>query len=343
MKKALLLAACLLTVSLAGCGKEQSELYDRGMDAMKEQDYVTAIGMLQGAVDAGERLAESFRALGIAYLESGEYAKAAEAFLNSRNAMEHKNEAFKKDVMYYQAQALRAAGDTDGALEVYDSMAEEFKDAEIWMLRGGLYLERKEYDKAKADFEEAVSREKTYRTCLAIYELYQNSSMKADGDLFLEQAAGIEPKDEQDLFELGCVYYYLEDTEQAQETLEKAREEGSAAALSLLGNVYLEQGDTESARKLFENASGKDEEAAAQNGLALCELADGNYDAALDHISKGLEKAKGQDRENLLFNQIVAYERKLDFEKAKTLMADFLKEFPDNKEAQRENQFLQSR
>ena len=47
MKKALLLAACLLAASLAGCGKEQSELYDRGMDAMEQQDYVTAIGMFQ--------------------------------------------------------------------------------------------------------------------------------------------------------------------------------------------------------------------------------------------------------------------------------------------------------
>ena len=79
MKKALLLAACLLAASLAGCGKEQSELYDRGMDAMEQQDYVTAIGMFQGAIEAEERLAEGYRAIGIAYLESAEYERVPSA------------------------------------------------------------------------------------------------------------------------------------------------------------------------------------------------------------------------------------------------------------------------
>src|SRR5699024_12021626 len=60
--------------------------------------------------EAEERLAESYRAIGIAYLESAEYESAAEAFQNSRNAMEHKNEEFQKDVMMYQAQALQLAG-----------------------------------------------------------------------------------------------------------------------------------------------------------------------------------------------------------------------------------------
>lgn len=343
MKKVLLLTACLLALTLAGCGKEQSELYDRGMDAMEQKDYVTAIGMLQGAVDAGERVAESSRALGLAYLESAEYDKAAEAFLNSRNAMKYENETFEKDVMFYQAQALRQAGNTDEALEVYNEMADKFSDGEIWLSRGSLYLDRKDYDNAKADFEQAVKKDDSYQMYLEIYQLYQNSSMKADGDSFLEMAAEIEPEDDKDLFELGCVYYYLEDTEKARETLEKAREEGSTEALSLLGNVYLEQNDTEAARELFQSAVDGEEKSAAYNGLALCELADGNYDAALEQIEKGLEGAGEKDRENLLFNQIVTYERKLDFAKAKSLMEEFLKEFPDNEEAIRENQFLQNR
>ena len=103
---------------------------------MEQQDYVTAIGMFQGAVEAGERLAESYRAVGIAYLESSEYDKAAEAFQNSRDAMEHKHEAFQKDVMFYQAQALQLAGNTDDALSVYDQMEEEFPG------RGRLFFER---------------------------------------------------------------------------------------------------------------------------------------------------------------------------------------------------------
>ncbi len=343
MKKALLLAACLLAASLAGCGKEQSELYDRGMDAMEQQDYVTAIGMFQGAIEAEERLAEGYRAIGIAYLESAEYESAAEAFQNSRNAMEHKNEEFQKDVMMYQAQALQLAGNTDQALEIYDQVVEAFPDGDVYLSRGSLHLTRKEYDGAKEDFEKALNENRSYEMCLKIYQLYQDSSMKADGDAFLEQATQISPNDAEDYYELGCVYYYLEDTEKAKEVLEQAMDEGSTEALSLLGNVYLDQNDTESARKLFEQELEGEEKAAAQNGLALCDIAEENYDAALEHIESGLEEASGQDRENLLFNQIVVYEKKLDFAQAKTLMTSFLEEFPDNEAAVRENQFLQSR
>ncbi len=343
MKKALLLTTCLLAATLAGCGKEQSQLYDRGMEAMEQQDYVTAIGMFQGAIEARERLAESCRAVGIAYLESGEYDKAAQAFQDSLDAMEHKHEAFQKDVMFYQAEALRLSGNTDQALEVYDQMEKTFSDGDVYFSRGCLYLERKEYDQAKADFEKASDKDKSYEMCLNIYQMYQDSSMKADGDGFLEKAAGITPKDAEDYYALGCVYYYLEDTDQARTALEKAREEGSAQALSMLGNIYLKQNDTQSARQVFEQALGGEEQAAARNGLALCDLAEGNYDSALEHINSGLASASGQDRENLLYNQIVAYEKKLDFAQAKTLMAAFLEEFPDNDAALRENLFLQSR
>ena len=83
--------------------------------------------------------------------------------------------------------------------------------------------------------------------------------------------------------------------------------------------------------------------ASRKNWLALCDIAEGSYDSALEHIESGLSAAGEQDRENLLYNQIVVYEKKLDFAQAKTLMAAFLEEFPDNEEAIRESQFLQSR
>lgn len=257
--------------------------------------------------------------------------------------MEHKNEEFQKDVMMYQAQALQLAGNTDQALEIYDQVVEAFPDGDVYLSRGSLHLTRKEYDGAKEDFEKALNENRSYEMCLKIYQLYQDSSMKADGDAFLEQATQISPNDAEDYYELGCVYYYLEDTEKAKEALEQAMDEGSTEALSLLGNVYLDQNDTESARKLFEQELEGEEKAAAQNGLALCDIAEENYDAALEHIESGLEEASGQDRENLLFNQIVVYEKKLDFAQAKTLMTSFLEEFPDNEAAVRENQFLQSR
>ena len=59
------------------------------------------------------------------------------------------------------------------------------------------------------------------------------------------------------------------------------------------------------------------------------------------NIENGL--SCGGAEEELLFNEIVVYEYKLDFNTAKEKMQEFLKKYPDNQEAVRENSFLQSR
>ena len=82
---------------------------------------------------------------------------------------------------------------------------------------------------------------------------------------------------------------------------------------------------------------------AVRDGLALCALAENDTDSALSYIEEGLKTAEDSDRENLLFNQIVSYEKRADFDTAKSLMADFLAAYPENTAAQRENTFLQNR
>ena len=49
---------------------KNSKLYKKGIEALEQKDYVTSIAMLEGAVKAGDRLAESYRSLGIAYLKA---------------------------------------------------------------------------------------------------------------------------------------------------------------------------------------------------------------------------------------------------------------------------------
>ena len=81
----------------------------------------------------------------------------------------------------------------------------------------------------------------------------------------------------------------------------------------------------------------------SNTGVALCALAENDTDSALSYIEEGLKTAEDSDRENLLFNQIVSYEKRADFDTAKSLMADFLAAYPENTAAQRENTFLQNR
>ena len=73
MKKRLVIFFLAAAMVLGGCENKNSKLYKKGIEALEQKDYVTSIAMLEGAVKAGDRLAESYRSLGIAYLKSQEY------------------------------------------------------------------------------------------------------------------------------------------------------------------------------------------------------------------------------------------------------------------------------
>ena len=58
----------------------------------------------------------------------------------------------------------------------------------------------------------------------------------------------------------------------------------------------------------------------AYNGLAVCDIYEKDYDGALANIQKGLSLSGEEDKRGLLYNEIVAYEYKLDFLTAKAKM-----------------------
>ena len=221
--------------------------------------------------------------------------------------MKHKDAEFSRDVMYYEAETCVQAGDLDGAIEICTNIQEEKADADALFLRGRAYFLQKNYEQAKVDFDAAVETKESYQLCLDIYELYQESSMKADGDRYLEAAVKIEPKTTEDYYNIGCAYYYLEEQDEAVKAFSKAMKDGSSAAMEMLGEVYLSNGQNDEAKALFSSYLSTDGfAAAANNGLALCALAENDTDSALSYIEEGLKTAEDSDRENLLFNQIEA-------------------------------------
>ena len=234
--KSFFLAAAMV---LGGCENKNSKLYKKGIEALEQKDYVTSIAMLEGAVKAGDRLAESYRSLGIAYLKSQEYDKAKEAFKSSLSSMKHKDAEFSRDVMYYEAETCVQAGDLDGAIEICTNIQEEKVDADALFLRGRAYFLQKNYEQAKVDFDAAVETKESYQLCLDIYELYQESSMKADGDRYLEAAVKIEPKTTEDYYNIGCAYYYLEEQDEAVKAFSKAMKDGSSARMEMLRRTVL--------------------------------------------------------------------------------------------------------
>ena len=117
--------------------------------------------------------------------------------------------------------------------------------------------------------------------------------------------------------------------------------------------VYLAQNDISNARTMFQNyveASVGDSDtkdgyspAKGYNGLALCDIAEGNYDSALTNISSGITVSDTDDLQSLLFNEVIAYEKKLDFASALDKAQTYVGMYPDDADGQKEVAFLKTR
>ena len=338
----LLFLAVVFLMAFGGCRGEDSGAYDRGMEALKASDYDTAMEEFQTAANEDGRKAEAYRGEGIIYLKRQDYEHAATLFGLSLDAMEYQNEEFREDVLYYQAEAYAGAGRIQEAEAVYRQLETGSDPGLAFFRQGQICLDRGSMDSAKELFAQALEQDGSYEMYIRIYEACADVSREADGAVYLRTALELTPSDGEDYYSEGLIHYYLENYDQARISLNNAVEAGKEDARLLLGKICLETEDVAGARVVYQQWLEENEKAApAYNGLALCDIAEGNYDSALVNIETGL--SCGGAEEELLFNEIVVYEYKLDFETAKEKMQEFLEKYPDNEEAVRENMFLQSR
>ena len=333
-----------MTLIFSGCQTEDSGAYDRGMEALAAADYDTAMEEFQKAANQDGRKAEAYRGEGIIYLRRQDYTHAVTLFSLSLQEMKHENPEFREDVLFYQAEAYQGNGQLQEALTLYEELIEGSMPDQAYFMRGRLYLLDGNLTNAEADFRMAVEESDRYDIYIWIYEAYESLNMEADGAAYLEKALKLTPQNASDYYQQGRIYYYLEEYDKAKASLNQAIDAGNQEAVLLLGHICVETGDVSGARSLYQGYLDKEiRPAAAYNGLALCDMVDGNYDSALANLKKGLQCQDEEENENLLYNEIIVYEYKLDFEVAKIKMQEFLEKYPNNQDAIRENKFLQSR
>ena len=145
MRKEVLAVGCALMV-FCGCGKNNAaQHYESGWAAMEKKDYTTAVNEFQQVIDQNSRLAESYRAEGIAYYSEKAYPEAIAAFSRSLNNMDDPDKEFKKDVQFYLAQARMDYGEVDKAIEVYSEILKSGEDEQAFFLRGKAYISMEDY------------------------------------------------------------------------------------------------------------------------------------------------------------------------------------------------------
>ena len=343
-KALLILAAVSGALLLGGCGGEGQKTYEQAEHDLAQGSYQYALEGYQTSVQNGVNLAKSYRGAGIANLRMGNYEDAITCFGEALDC-EKVSSSLKKDILSYRATAELKAGKYEDAMADCQTLGEDFSmDADTYFLTGKVALAMDSYEEAASNFKQAYGEDSTYDTAIKIYEAYVDKDMEADGTRYLEAALSSEAKDAQDHCDRGRVYYYMDDHDNARSELLEASGNGNTEALLLLGMVYLDQNDVTNARAMYtQYISAVGDSAKGYNGLALCDIQEGDYDSALTNITRALPTATTEEMQSILFNEIVAYEKKLDFATALTKAEEYVDMFPEDAAAKKEVKFLKTR
>lgn len=340
---AIALAVCAV-IFCTGCGSEKRKTYEQAGKDLEQGSYEYALQGYAVCVENGTKLPESYRGAGLADFRMGNYEQAIVNFTNALNC-EKVGKSLRKDILAYRCTAYYKSGMYTEAMADCQTLAEEFEmDSDTYFLTGKVALAMDGYDEAALNFEQAYGEEPTYDTAIRIYQAYLEKDMEADGTRYLEAALQTEPEDAEDYCDRGRVYYYMEDYENARKELIEASNENSTEAYLLLGMVYLAQKDVSNAKAMYQQyISEVGDSARGYNGLAMCDIAQGDYDSALSNIASGISSANTEEMQSLMFNEIVAYEKKLDFDTARQKAQEYLEMFPEDAAAAKELSFLRSR
>lgn len=337
----------LLLLFIAGCQKRDAEPtnVEVGMNAIKNGDYRAALTSFDSAVTGEEDLIRAYRGAGMAYMGLGEYDQAVRMFDAALQETDEHMEQTRKDILYYKASALYRQQDYDGTIAVCGEILDIGKEGDALYLTGTCYLEKGEEKAAQANFDAAVQASpEDYDLYLNIYESYKEKKLSAKGDEYLQQALQIESDGKRDAYSKAKIYYYLENYEEAQAQITELAGEKDADALLLMGKIALALEDpvrSEGVYRQYLTEIG--ETAEAYNGVVLAQLAQKDYDAALATIATGLKLEGTQGKQELYYNEIVAYEYKNDFATAKIKAEAYVSKYPTDEMGQKEYEFLKSR
>ncbi len=332
-----------------GCamGGAKGEKTIQGNDALEEGDYQKAQDLFEEAVSDGEQAFLAYRGLGIADMGLGDYESAKSAFVNALANTRSRMPKNTEDVQLYLATAEYRMQDYNDVINTCtDLLAEsENGNSDAYFLRGTAYLAEDMTDDAADDFDAAIElAPENYDLYLNIYDSYEKVNLSAVGAAYLQAALDLKGMDTEYYYNQGRVYYYLENYERAQEMLIGPVEEGYEPAMYLIGKVYLALGDSVHALDIYEQIEERfGESAECCNGLAMCSIEQGDYDTALTYISQGLAMDEPDGEQELYFNEIVAYEKKLDFDTAKEKAEAYVEKYPSDEAGKQEWEFLSTR
>lgn len=343
--KVLLTVFSLSAVVLAGCGTLGQKNIAEGMSLIEQLDYSTALTSFETALAEGENERLIYRGIGLAYMGLTDYPQAIENFKTCLQLSDGMVQNVDFDVNYYLAAAYYKNGDISEAEQTYTAiLALRPDEADAHYLRGTARLALGDYEKAQEDFDKVL--ELTGSDCdqlIAIYESLEEYGYRELGQQYLQKLLS-EKGDRLKAYDKGRIYYYLQDYPQACTLLEQSKDSGTAQSYLYLGKAYEATGDYNYAASVYTSYITKDtSNASVYNQLGLCRMKQGEYQQALEAFQAAMKLENNDMMQTLQFNEIVVYEYLGEYQKAAVLMNNYVKMYPDDKEAAREYEFLKTR
>lgn len=301
----------------------------------------------------------AYREQGIAYLESGEYDKAVEAFQSALDEALGEIDEVALDICYYKAQAQYMSGDDEGALSTYTAIIAYNQDPKAYYQRGNLYYRMhdsvlalssdvsadSEYDKkAIADYKQAVKYEKQdYELYIGIYDALADHK-NADAESYLKIALDIKGDSAYDKLQKGRIRFLLGAYEDAISLLNAAADGGEYEAYYYLAETYLVNGnDAEGSKYMKAYIASQIADSYRLYSIAENQIVREKYDIAIDCLEAALKLEKVPNRQSIMKTLVVVYEHNEDFASARNVLSSYVQSYPEDEEAARELIFLETR
>ena len=278
-------------------------------------------------------------------MENGKYEEALEEFQGALDLSLGKVGETEMDICFYKAEAQYMLGDVEGAMATYTAIIDFNESAKAYFLRGNFYYSLGEEEKALNDYTAALEQEKKdYELYMGVYESLIAHGKEKEAQDCLNQALEISGNSSHDKMQKGRINYFLGEHQTALALLEEAAKGKEKQAYYYLAEIYSLMGDEASAKS---NMDAYMESGIADSyslyTIANDELAKGNYDMAVECLTAALNLEKVPNKQIVMKTLVIAYEQNKDFASAKALMAEYMKAYPDDEEAKRENTFLETR
>ena len=346
LKRKMLFVTVILEILLCtGCADmEQVSYIDTGMAAVESLEYEEALADFEQALENGEDERLIYRGMGIANMGLTRYEDAIACLEKALQMNNGSPKDIDYDINYYLAVAYYKNGQADAALRSYDAiLALRPREEEAYYLRGCVKLYGGDYEAAKEDFDTVLSLNTgNYDRMIQIYTVLADSGYREMGSEYLKQAIA-DNKSISD-YDLGRIYYYLEDYENAKACFSRMKTSDNYEAALYLGRTYEALGDYNYASSIYSDYAANDQsKAEIYNQLGLCRMQLGEYELALSSFQTGMNIEGNEIMQALKFNEVVAYEYMEEYKTAAALLNNYLKLYPDDAAAAREYRFLKTR